>query len=398
MNKSITFLIAQMLGGGAERVISLLCNSFSDLGYNVTLIISNQTLGEADLESIHKNVNMISLADEVKNDSVNLKKALMLKARITHKICKLLSKDSDNKYLIQKYRIRNYDKINWLTDFFNKYSIDTAIAFLNEPIFLSLLSKNKHLRLIISERNDPQKFESTKTTIAFIRKMYPKSDAMVFQSPDAMQWYHDNTNVKGRVISNPIKPDLPERYTGERKKKIVNFCRISSQKNLHLLVNAFELFSKDYPDYELYIYGNAVGNGAEGYIDSVNKNISHLSCQDRIHFFPAQKDIHNLINDYAMFVSSSDFEGMSNSMLEAMAIGLPTICTDCPAGGARAIIKDHENGILVPVNDIQAMAEAMKEVADNPNLAEKLSINGTKIRYNLSVDKIVNQWMEIING
>ena len=152
-----------MLGGGAERVISLLCNSFSDLGYNVTLMISNQTLGEADLESIHKNVNMISLADEVKNDSANLKKALMLKARITHKIWKLLSKDSDNKYLIQKYRIRNYDKINWLTDFFNKHSIDTAIAFLNEPIFLSLLSKNKHLRLIISERNDPQKFESTKT-------------------------------------------------------------------------------------------------------------------------------------------------------------------------------------------------------------------------------------------
>lgn len=79
-----------------------------------------------------------------------------------------------------------------------------------------------------------------------------------------------------------------------------------------------------------------------------------------------------------------------------MAIGLPTICTDCPAGGARAIIKDHENGILVPVDDVQAMADAMKEVADNPELSEKLSINGTKIREVLSVDKIVNQWMEII--
>ena len=83
-------------------------------------------------------------------------------------------------------------------------------------------------------------------------------------------------------------------------------------------------------------------------------------------------------------------------MLEAMAIGLPTICTVCPAGGARAIIKDHENGILVPVNDVQAMADAMKEVADNPELAEKLSINGTKIREDLSVDKIVNRWMELI--
>ena len=166
---------------------------------------------------------------------------------------------------------------------------------------------------------------------------------------------------------------------------------------MYLLVNVFELFAKHYTIYELYIYGDAVGNGAEGYIDRIKEAINRLDCKDSIHILPAQKDIHNLILDYAMFVSSSDFEGMSNSMLEAMAIGLPTICTDCPAGGARAIIKDHENGILVPVNDEQALANAMKEVAGNPALAEQLSVNGTKIREKLAVDKIVNQWMEIIN-
>ena len=122
-----------------------------------------------------------------------------------------------------------------------------------------------------------------------------------------------------------------------------------------------------------------------------------MACKNKIHILPAQKDIHSIIKDYAMFVSSSDFEGMSNSMLEAMAIGLPTICTDCPAGGARAVIKDHENGILVPVNDVQAMANAMKEIAGDSELAEKLSLNGTKLREELSVNKIVNQWMEIIN-
>ena len=97
-----------------------------------------------------------------------------------------------------------------------------------------------------------------------------------------------------------------------------------------------------------------------------------------------------------MFVSSSDFEGMSNSMLEAMGMGLPTICTDCPAGGARAIIKDHENGILVPIKDVESMYRAMKEVAENKELAEKLSVNGTKLRDELSVDKIVSQWLEVI--
>lgn len=396
--KSIVVLIQSMSGGGAERVISLLSNELVNRNNDVTLIVTHQSLKSSNLSGIRNCIRLISLKDIVVESSQFIKRIRILKVRCIGKVKKVLSIFDNDLQLIALYQARNYDKIKWLKEYFWKNNNSIAIAFLNEPIFMSLIAKGNRSKIIISERNDPSRFANTKTTMSFIRKMYPKANAMVCQSPDAMQWYRENTKVKGQVIFNPIKPDLPERYVGERKKKIVNFCRISSQKNLTLLVNAFEIFSKDYPDYELYIYGDAVGNGAEGYIDSVKETISHLDCQERIHILPAKKDIHNLIKDYAMFVSSSDFEGMSNSMLEAMAIGLPTICTDCPAGGARAIIKDHENGILVPVNDAQALADAMKEVAGNPELAEKLSINGSKIREDLSVDKIVNQWMEIING
>ena len=398
MNKQVTLLIKQMVGGGAERVISLLSNSLFEKGINVTLIVTHQPFDEADLHSVNNNVKVVFLEEELNRSFDKLKKVLILKARLFGKINRLVLRKSDDQYLIEKYRIRNYDKVNWLKKFFADNSTSIVVAFLYDSIYLSLLSVTKNNRIIISERGDPRQCLESKTNLAFIRTMFPKADAMVCQSPDAMKWYRENTNVKGKVIFNPIKPDLPERYVDDRKKRIVNFCRISSQKNLHLLVNAFELFSKDFPDYELYIYGDAVGNGAEGYIDSVNETISHLAYRERVHILPAQKDIHDLIKDYAMFVSSSDFEGMSNSMLEAMAIGLPTICTDCQAGGARAIIKDHENGILVPVNDVEAMHKAMCEVADNPELAEKLSINGTKLKEDLAVDKIVNQWMEIING
>ena len=398
MDNNIVFTIKQMSGGGAERVISLLCNTLYERGFDVTLIVTHQSSAESDLHSINNNIRVVFLEEELKKSSDALKKFLMLKARLFGKINRSFLKKSDDQYLIEKYRIRNYDKVKWLRNYFTNNSTNTIVAFLYDSIYLSLLSMTKNNRIIISERGDPRQCLESKTNLAFFRTLFPKADEMVFQSPDAMKWYQENTDVRGRVIFNPIKPDLPERYVGERKKKIVNFCRISSQKNLTLLVNAFEIFSKDYPDYELYIYGDAVGNGAEGYVDSVKETISHLNCRERIHILPAQNDIHNLIKDYAMFVSSSDFEGMSNSMLEAMAIGLPTICTDCPAGGARAVIKDHENGVLVPVNDVQAMADAMKEVAGNPELAEKLSINGSKIREDLSVDKIVNQWMEIING
>lgn len=397
MDKQITLLIKQMVGGGAERVVSLLSNSFAERGYDTTLIITHQSLKDADLANIQKNVHTISLEDEVTRESKKLKSFLMVKARFIGKFNRTILRKSDDEYLIKKYEVRNFDKVKWLKKYFAKKTPNTIIAFLNDSIFLALLSAQKRDRVIISERSDPSQSVSSKTNMAFFKTMYDKANQIVFQSPDVMQWYNDNINVKGRIVFNPLKPDLPRRFVGVSKKRIVNFCRISKEKNLHLLINSFDNLLKYFPEYELWIYGDAIGESSQEYIENVKKSINQLNCKDKIHIFPAQKDIHNLILDYAMFVSSSDFEGMSNSMLEAMAIGLPTICTDCPAGGARAIIKDHENGILVPVNDVDALANAMKEVAGNPALAEKLSVNGTKIREKLAVDKIVNQWMEIIN-
>ena len=397
MDNNIVFTIKQMSGGGAERVISLLCNTLYERGFDVTLIVTHQSSAESDLHSINNNIRVVFLEEELKKSSDALKKFLMLKARLFGKINRSFLKKSDDQYLIEKYRIRNYDKVKWLRNYFTNNSTNTIVAFLYDSIYLSLLSMTKNNRIIISERGDPRQCLESKTNLAFFRTMFPKADEMVFQSPDAMQWYRDNTNVKGKVIFNPIKPDLPDRYIGERKKKIVNFCRISPQKKLDTLIDAFDEFAKLHNDYELYIFGNSDPVEAE-YYEFVKEKIDSAKHKGRIHLLPALHDIHNEIIGYSMFVSSSYFEGMSNSMLEAMAIGLPTICTDCPAGGARAIIKDHENGILVPVNDAEAMCKAMCEVADNHELAEKLSINGTKLKEDLAVDKIVNQWMEIING
>ena len=97
-----------------------------------------------------------------------------------------------------------------------------------------------------------------------------------------------------------------------------------------------------------------------------------------------------------MFVLASDYEGISNAMLEALASGIPCICTDCPVGGARMIIKDHENGILVPVGDKVSLAKAMVELIENPLLADKLSENALLIREKLSAKKIAETWSNIL--
>ena len=132
-------------------------------------------------------------------------------------------------------------------------------------------------------------------------------------------------------------------------------------------------------------------------MEKIRRLIDELGLNDSIHLLSGRKDIHEEIRDYTMFVSSSDFEGMSNSMLEAMGMGMPVVCTDCPAGGARAVIKDHENGLLVPVRDEEKMYFAMKELIENPKLADELSQKAVQIREEQSLDKIIEKWMEIIN-
>ena len=103
------------------------------------------------------------------------------------------------------------------------------------------------------------------------------------------------------------------------------------------------------------------------------------------------------ILDAAMFVLSSDFAGMSNSMLEAMALGIPTISTDYPSGGARAVIEDGSNGMLIPVADTQALYAAMKRLVEEPELAANISRNGEKIRERLSVESITDAWLDFIS-
>lgn len=397
--KELVFVMKVMNGGGAERVISLLTSATVNREFDVTLLITHQKKSDSVLMDIDSRVNVISLPDEVEQAEFSTfsEKMLFLCSRILGKVGKLISEKIFYKSLVLKYFAYNFNNVCWMKKYFRKHSDATVIAFLYDSIFYSLLSVSKKNKLIISERGDPCQSLASKTTMAFLKNEFQKADAFVFQSPDVAKWYEENTKVRGTVIFNPIKDGLPERCTGVRQKKIVNFCRISVEKNLVLFLDAFDIFYKAYPEYELYIYGDPIGNDGADYLDKVNKHLSGLDCRENVYILPSKKDIHNEIIDYSMFVSSSDFEGMSNSMLEAMAIGLPCVCTDCPAGGARAVIKDGENGLLVPVNDADALGNAMIRVVAENGLGEKLSFNASQIKSSQSLEKIIDKWMEIIN-
>ena len=129
---------------------------------------------------------------------------------------------------------------------------------------------------------------------------------------------------------------------------------------------------------------------------SIDKQLDKLNLKESVKLEPFMKNVHEAVIKDCMYVNSSDYEGISNAMLEAMAIGMPVVCTDCPIGGAKATITDGENGLLVPIQNAEALASAMNRMIEDNELADKLSHNASQIREELSLDKITEKWMQLL--
>lgn len=266
----------------------------------------------------------------------------------------------------------------------------TAFGFLiRSNISLLMAARGTGVRTVFCERNNPIRPDIPANILKIRDRLYTRCDAAVFQTEEERDYY-TKLRCPAAVIPNPLKEDLPEPFAGERRKEIVNFCRLNKQKNIPLLIDAFGLLLREHPDYILRIYGR--GEEKENLIALTREK----GLEQYIFFEDFAPDVHERIKDAAMFVCTSDFEGLSNSMLEALAIGLPCVCTDCAGGGARMMIRDHENGLLVPVGDVRAVYEAMKEITENPTLAERLSAQAAQVRQQLSVSRIVEAWEAMI--
>ena len=247
--------------------------------------------------------------------------------------------------------------------------------------------KDRKFPLILSERNDPARFPAEKSMKLLRDFVYKQCEGLVYQTAGAKEYFDNIVTCKTTIICNPITASLPKRFEGKREHRIVNFCRIEPQKNLKLAIDAFDLIRDEFPDYTLEFYGD----GSQK--QELKRYADTLQFGDRVIFHGYSSCIHEKIIKASLFISTSDYEGISNSMLEAMAIGLPTICTDCPPGGARSVISDGENGILVPVGNVEKLAEAMRKVLKNDSIQNKLSVKASLLAELLKPNIIAEKWI-----
>ena len=112
----------------------------------------------------------------------------------------------------------------------------------------------------------------------------------------------------------------------------------------------------------------------------------------------AKEEIQEYIKDASLFVLSSDYEGIPNALIEAMAIGLPCVSTDCSPGGARELIVNGKDGFIVPCGDAQKLADAIRKMINDKSLARECGTNARQICQRTAVWKISEEWMTYICG
>lgn len=399
--KHIVMVIGNYKNGGVAMRSTNLANSFAEKGHSVTILVTGEIADDLFYVT-HPGVKVVSLQEYVeahKGDSLAVKVAAKRNKRLKAlKRLRYISKfiPGWDKYLAGEIRgIRRSEALSiYVAGNLKSTYIPFGIAYFENVVYAS---DKKKTRIIYAERSCPQKELSTSPSDKKkLIKLFENAECIILQTKDGEAFLKNFFKKKTVVIHNPVKKNLPDGFSGERKKVIVNFCRTSEEKNLPLLIDAAVMLHNDYPEYSVEIYGNTVVKEEDELKERLVKKIKNCGAEAYIKILPPRADVHKVVNDYSMFVSTSDFEGLSNSMIEAMAMGLPCVCTDCLGGGAREMITDGENGLLVPVNDVEALYKAMKRLIEEPELARKCSENALKIKEKLAPERISAQWLDII--
>lgn len=344
----ITLFCGGLNGGGAERIMCKLAN-FLCKSNEVTLIVMTE---EEPCCQLNENIKLI-----------------------------YLDKNYQNANLFKK----NITRYNRLKKFVKTSTTEIYVVFLPKTsIMLLHLKKYTKVPMIFSERANYISY--SKIIQFFIRITFKNADGAVFQTENAQNDYKNIIKKSSIIIPNAIDYDFSSLIIREKEKVIMGIGRLNIQKNFKLLINAFSKICDKYKDYRLEIYGQ----GKEK--DNLIQQIEMLGLANRVFLKGYTDKLMEKLKNASIFVLSSDFEGMPNALIEAMALGLPCISTDCGGGGARALIEDGKNGFLIPVQDEKVMSEKMDIILSNEKIAEDLGSEAKKIREKLSPKKIYGKW------
>lgn len=350
-SRKIVFVINTLFEGGAAKMVK-----------HVATILSKEC----------PNVSIISIFDTDADSSVNGNiKQVPLGIKVTGRL---------------QWRVNTILSIRKAL---KSIAPNVVCSFVSDVCFYSRVATlGLNVKVASAERGDP--FTNGGIWGKIVKWTYSKSDYCFFQLERARDFYGEKVAAKSFVIPNAFpRTEICEPYTGERRKTVVSVGRLYEyQKQFGLLIRAFKSVYEKHPDYKLIIYGEGQDHKQlQDLVDSLGlHNVASLP--------GAIKNPINVIREDGVFVLSSNFEGIPNSLIEALASGIPTVSTDCSPGGAAFLTHNGENGLLIPMGDERAMADAICKVIEDSELARQLSQKGVRVIDELDESRISKLWID----
>lgn len=283
-------------------------------------------------------------------------------------------------------------KMLWFRSFIKKERPDNLLSFLepfNIRVLISTLGLN--IKTFVAERNDPHGVNKYWFVDQLEKCVYRLADKILVQTETIKKFFDGSLKERTIVIYNPVnlQPEMVGKALNvDKKKRIVSVARLTPQKNNDVLIKAFAKFYVNHPGYTLTIYG--IGELKE----ELGRLAASLGVGNSVIMPGPSKTIHEDILDAEMMCLVSSREGMSNSMIESMCLGLPCICTK--VSGAIDLIRDGENGLLVDIGDVDGLLKKMNYIADNSNSAKEIGEKATKLYQLLNKEKICKEWIHVL--
>ncbi|MEH1829420.1 MAG: glycosyltransferase family 4 protein [Nostoc sp.] len=359
----LTLVIHSLFSGGAERVMSTMANYWAAKGWEITLLAmcGNEVTPFYTLDS---KVTYIPLGIAI---------------------------NSANK-IIGVWN--NLWRIKIMKDAITRSNPDIIISFMDTTnIIVLMATRGLSIPVVVSERIEPSRSPLGRVWKKLRKLTYSYADKIVVQSNSAFSYFLDTLKINTCIIiPNPVL--LPPKVQNISDKVVGNYSlmamgRFEIQKGFDILLKAFAKIKDTYPKWKLII----LGDGSLRFeLESLR---DELGLSNQVYLPGKTNNPYEFLREANIFVMSSRYEGFPNALCEAMACGLPVISTDCPSG-PREIIRDGVDGILVPSENVYALATAMERLMSNEQERQHLAANASDVTQRFSLEKVMGMWEKLI--